>query len=87
MYNKCQQTQNEKCVSAYKQVQYEKMYNILACTTKDNTAPKTYDDGIQIASNDMSILNLVNINKSVEQKMNKILMDQLLKLYKTFIFH
>ncbi len=54
---------------------------------KVNMAPKTYDDGFQIAPNDVSILNLVNINKDVPQKMNKILMDQLYKLYKTLIFH
>jgi hypothetical protein len=43
---------------------------------KVNKAAKTYD-GIQIAHNNVSNLNLVNINKDVTQKMNKILMDQL----------
>jgi hypothetical protein len=43
---------------------------------KINTTPKKYDDGIQIAPNNMSILNLVKINKDFAQKMNKILMDQ-----------
>jgi hypothetical protein len=63
------------------------MYNIFACTMKVNITSKTYDDENQIASKGVNILHIVNINEDVEQTMNKFLMDQLLKVYKSLIIH
>ncbi len=52
------------------------MHNIFISIEKTSGAPRTYGDGNQIAPKAANILNHVDINEDVAQKIPKSLQDQ-----------
>jgi len=72
-YNKYQQTQSETCASACKWIWFEKMHNIFVGITKACGTPRAYNDENQVAPKGASILNPIDIDENVAQKILKSL--------------
>jgi hypothetical protein len=67
-YNKYQQTQSETCAGACKWIWFEKMHNIFTRITKSCGTPQTYNDQNQVAPKGATILNPIDIDEDVAQK-------------------
>jgi len=72
-YNKYQETQSETCVGACKWIWFEKMHNIFTGITKACGTPRAYNDENQVAPKGASILNPIDIDEDVAQKILKSL--------------